>query len=937
MRRLFTILALLSVGYSLGISQTTVEITGSVTDQLGESVAGIDIFISTVFSDSTVHFSTATTDNNGVYSDVFMPPPNESQGVVSVDMIDCDGTFQMATGTWFAAGGPANNVINIDFLYCAGGLMDSCGVLIVQDITANGTISLFAIPLTDAAVTYSWNTGEATQSIIPMQAGTYCVTIADAHGCTASDCFEFNGDSLNCDVMIFHGSTGTNTGLTAVGLGFPPFTYLWSTGELTQSITPSSPGEYCVTLTDATGCEAASCTVLDSSFCEVWISCDPPGSLSAQTFGSPPYTYQWSTGEVTQTITPTEPGEYCVTVEDGFGCVTSTCFYWHPIEMCETILLLTTNPNSVTPIEVTAFSFGFPPFSYHWSTGDTTESILIDSLTSGICVTVTDATGCVDTACTDELLNDCWSWVNVEYTANGQATLTALSDVFGSGNALSYEWSTGETTQSITVTEEGEYCVVVVNANGCVSSACVYVDFDFGTDSCGVFIVALADAGVNGYLMEAHAFGHAPYTYQWSTGELTESIVVSQLSNTICVTITDATGCVAHACYENQGFCNVSIDVHATDSMGILELIAVVPDINVPWEYVWSTGEAGHSILISESGAYCVTVSAASSIDSCVAEACITVIVDDSTGVSGPVQGFIHGDGVDTFTGHVELYSLSPNSSSVFDFWTQVDSTPIVDDNFYHFEDVPQGIYTVRAVLAGDSPGATLFFPTYHYSAVEWTHADIVLVPNPLAVTTDIYLVPQTDANGTGIISGTLEDTDGLLPVPTGSNRSDGIADVQINLTSENEMTWRYTKTNAAGEFSFDGLDWGRYQLRFEVAGIPSPEAWVTIGPNLPEATGVVMTTSDLTSSTDDLLPESALTIMPQPAREELILELEVGYAGEYSVQILTIAGREISRQVENLGSAGSARLDVSSLTSGIYLVQLISDKGQLTRKWVKQ
>lgn len=69
--------------------------------------------------------------------------------------------------------------------------------------------------------TYSWNTGETTANIIVNTAGQYCVSIADANGCSSTNCI-YAGPCSNC---VWPGDANydgivNNNDLLAIGLGF---------------------------------------------------------------------------------------------------------------------------------------------------------------------------------------------------------------------------------------------------------------------------------------------------------------------------------------------------------------------------------------------------------------------------------------------------------------------------------------------------------------------------------------------------------------------------------------------------------------------------------------------------------------------------------------------------------------------------------------------
>ncbi|MBW8049091.1 MAG: hypothetical protein FVQ77_01875 [Cytophagales bacterium] len=116
----------------------------------------------------------------------------------------------------------------------------------------------------------------------------------------------------------------------------PANSYLWSTGDTTQSITVNTSGNFSVL--DASGCLANSEPVIvtvitaptvdagDDQTVYIGYTLQECAVLSAvASGGDPPYSYSWSAGETTQDITvcPTVTTAYTVTVTDANGCSSS--------------------------------------------------------------------------------------------------------------------------------------------------------------------------------------------------------------------------------------------------------------------------------------------------------------------------------------------------------------------------------------------------------------------------------------------------------------------------------------------------------------------------------------------------------------------------------------------------------------------------------------
>ena len=929
MRNIAFVFSLSFLSINLSAQSFSVTVTGSVTYSDGMPASSVDVFISAVFDDSTFYFVTALTNDEGVYEEVIPIPDGQTEGEVSISSIGCNGMFGYFTLTWTLN----DPVIVQDFVWCEIiEISDSCFVLILPSYDPlTGVTTLYAIGSALEPVTYLWNDGSTGQSITPIDTGTYCVTITGADGCITSGCYEYSGGS-GCFVSISAGNGGFfDTALVAFGYGVEPLTYVWSTGDTGQVLIVSEEGTYCVTMTDATGCSASACAVYIPLPCYVWISEDP-GGLTAYTFGTDPFTFLWNTGEITQSITPGAPGLYCVTATDAEGCGSYSCYDYYPFSYCDVILSYTADSiNGTIGDLLWAFSYGIPPFDYQWSTGDTTESITLDSLIPGICVTVTDATGCVDSSCTDELLMYCYAWISVAYENDSIAVLTVTTYPYDP--AGEFEWSTGDSTESITVNEAGEYCVDVQTSYGCATTACAYVDFQMGQDSCFAFISAYQDPATGLYILEGISWGIPPYNYAWSTGDTVQTITIDAPNMPVCVTITDASGCVSEACVVtiDNPLCQVWIDAYPVDTSTWMLTAQADPFLGVS-AYLWSNGETSDSILVSESGQYCVTITTS---DGCTSSACLYLNIQygDTLNSDGVIHGYIFTEDQAALTGFAELYQVvDPMTGAT---WSLRDSAMIEQGNFYVFGDIPPGLYAVRAI-AQPLNSTSEYFPTYYYHTVEWEEADVIAIPNLLTVLYDILLVPTTIIDGPGVITGSLIDPDGILAAAIPNLRSSGLGTIQITLSDGDGMPLRFTHTDMAGDFAFESLPWGEYRVRFEVAGIPSPELWITLSPESPNVNGVILSSAELNTTGTQDLQKGRLSVSPQPALDLCRIQVPGPITEEHVLTIINVHGQTVKRITNVFNHVNDTWIDIRDLDSGFYIVKVQADERIWLNKLIK-
>ncbi|MCB0644291.1 MAG: SprB repeat-containing protein, partial [Phaeodactylibacter sp.] len=251
--------------------------------------------------------------------------------------------------------------------------------------------------------TYLWNTGATTQTITNVPAGNYSVTVTDAIGGVGTGAMTLNEPPMLGGFFTVSGCTtpGTITVTPTGGVG--PYMFMWSSGQTTQTITYLNPGTYCVTIMDSNACGYVNCVPVTDTPPDVVVvttdvDCTDNNNGTAEaivTGGSAPYTYLWNTGATTPIITGLGPGTYTVTVTDINGCMdVASASVSEPPPL--NLQIMTTNPVCVGDFNgmlQAIVSGGTMPYSYHWSTGQTTSAVF--GLPPGsYSVTVTDASNC---------------------------------------------------------------------------------------------------------------------------------------------------------------------------------------------------------------------------------------------------------------------------------------------------------------------------------------------------------------------------------------------------------------------------------------------------------------------------------------------------------------------------------------------------------------
>lgn len=284
--------------------------------------------------------------------------------------------------------------------------------------------------------------------------------------------------------------------LTVIGTS-QDLTYTWTGPNGFTDDDPvtsvAEPGNYILVVTDNSqaNCSAQDEVVVGAAddlnvmlpdtllFCE-----GQPLTLSAEVEGGDGlYEYHWSNNitSPSQTVTPAAGDVYGLTVTTAGGCSGQDSVLLFPAEDLEIVNVggiydfCENDPFTFGPI-VTG---GVPPYTFNWSTGDTTSALFIFE-SGDYNLTVTDANGCVaernfeafaipvPTVELPSVVTQCPGGIT-----------TLMPEVSGGTPPFMYSWSTGSTSTAITVSPEQStiYRVSVTNeADGCFNQAQAFVE-----------------------------------------------------------------------------------------------------------------------------------------------------------------------------------------------------------------------------------------------------------------------------------------------------------------------------------------------------------------------------------------------------------------------------------------------------------------------------
>ncbi|OAV45432.1 hypothetical protein A3850_013435 [Lewinella sp. 4G2] len=360
---------------------------------------------------------------------------------------------------------------------------------------ANGTATVTTTGGT-GDVTFLWSTGGNTATIADLGENTFTVTATDENGCTAMASTTVNEPDDPLTVTATQTASGcsgatSNEAIANVTGGAGSNSFLWSNGETGMTATMLPLGLASVTVTDAGGCARDASVLIGEldpitvAITDVAPSCNDrqDGSLTAMPSGGAgvvptDFTYVWSNGETTQTISNLMGGRrYGVTVTGPSGCTGEATF---DLAIPPPIVITSaggrtscfdTPDGSLTLDDITGPNGG--PYDVLWSpeAGGSTDLTVTGLAAGDYRVTVTDPNGCLlDTFLTvtqpDSLEA---AVVQTNVSCNGDTDGSLVSAPVGGTGPYQFAWSNGSTEAGIADLPIGDYTLSLTDASGCLT------------------------------------------------------------------------------------------------------------------------------------------------------------------------------------------------------------------------------------------------------------------------------------------------------------------------------------------------------------------------------------------------------------------------------------------------------------------------------------
>ncbi len=463
---------------------------------------------------------------------------------------------------------------------------------------AGTNLTLSPLSGSNAGYTFSWSDNSTDSTLVPTSTGLYSVTVTNAT--TACFASASSNVSINTTPTV---NLGNDTNLCGgssllLSVGSTSYSAAWSTGSNSPAISVSNAGSYYVSATQNSCTDTD--TIVITSTAKPMVNLGTQSSICSNDTlqldaGNAGSNYLWSDASTNQVLNVTSSGFYSVTVTDANGCTGNANLN---VQSFTAPTVDLGGNDTICQGQSVILNAQNPGATYSWNTTATTQAIQASAANSFI-VTVTDQNNCTDSD-TMAIVHTTPPVVNL---GGNKAICSGAVDTLNAGNpGLSYNWSTGDTTQKILVSTGGTFRVTVTNGScsaqdQMVVSVNAVPNVNLGVDKVGCVGDSITLAPLNNYA--------AGTTYNWSTTGNTRTIKTGTAGN-FALSVTNANNC--------SGTDTVSVSILAVPVVNLPSTITACGDTildagNAGATFSWNTNATTQTVSANQSGTYIVDVS----------------------------------------------------------------------------------------------------------------------------------------------------------------------------------------------------------------------------------------------------------------------------------------------------------------------------------------
>ena len=620
-----------------------------------------------------------------------------------------------------------------------------------------------------------------------------------------------------------------------------------------------------------------------------------------------------------------------------------------PLTLSIDLVANATCANSSDGSATVIISGGEAPYDIIWENGETTETATMLPVGNTFAV-VTDAAGFSVEA---EIVINYILELEIDIVDLNNASCFGTPDgsislsVPNGTEPINYEWSNGETGNTITNIFSGTYTVIATDANGCDATLDILITEPDELEVNQTMDMPSCNGDEDGFIILSVTGGISPFSFSWEDGSQNESNF-NLTAGTYLTTITDFNECITVISTELTEPLALNLDStiieHPVCNGDTNGTITVTPMGGISgYDYSWSNGSTTQTISGLSEGEYMLTVTDS---ENCSQSETYTllnqielIISTSSTAESSPGAS----DGaatVEIISGGITPYeyewSTGDTTATANNLISGAYNVTVTDANGCSVDGmaiVSSGdcsLSTVVDILPvtcnGDNNGSVLVTVENAIAPVSFLWSDGSIIGNRSNLAADTYSLIVFDNAG---CSDTVMNI--IISEPLELNAQISTTPTTTNITSDGEIV--ITAGGGTGPYNIKLLDANGEEVAVNETGIFSNIPSGIYGALVIDDNGCDLTIDFIevtfVTSTSDLFETYGILTYPNPVTHQLTVSVKE-FASNLDISLRTIKGKLIW---SDKGKSRVISIDLSDHTPGLYLLSVADQKHTTTRK----